>query len=50
LRRALRSADGAPLPGPGHLGALLAKQARGEALHPDEAAIEVGYAAAEPRR
>ena len=50
LRRALRAADGAPLPGPGHLSALLAKQARGEALSPDEAAIEVGYEAAEPPR
>lgn len=50
LRRALRSGDGAPLPGPCHLSALLTKQARGEALSPDEAAIEVGYEAAEPPR
>ncbi len=49
LRRTLRSADGAPLPGPGHLAALLAKHDRGEALSPDEATIEVGYELRAPR-
>lgn len=49
LRRTLRAADGAPLPRPGRLAALLAKHDRGKALSPDKATIEVGYELRAPR-